>query len=198
MDRLELEKCLEPLEEGNPLVVWRLDRLGRSLRDLLEIVSRFWKAVRHLGLAQGALRHGTACRPPYPSLAETGCSRQARFRQSFNSHVTSGYQLPRPRDGASAKPALHSSHEETKTSRTLVLMRCSGEEDRAVFAGDLYFGQSLEVSVYYDRAAMLDWLCLIDPTVEFKAARALSELLASPDTRLHSIALNAPEPLVRL
>ena len=43
MDRPELEKCLERLEEGDSLVVWRLDRLGRSLRDLLEIVNRLEK-----------------------------------------------------------------------------------------------------------------------------------------------------------
>ena len=40
MDRPELERCLDRLEKGDTLVVWRLDRLGRSLRDLLEIVNR--------------------------------------------------------------------------------------------------------------------------------------------------------------
>lgn len=37
-ERPELEKCLERLEKGDTLVVWRLDRLGRSIRDLLRIV----------------------------------------------------------------------------------------------------------------------------------------------------------------
>ena len=39
-DRPELEKCLDRLERGDTLVVWRLDRLGRSIRDLLQIVDR--------------------------------------------------------------------------------------------------------------------------------------------------------------
>lgn len=43
MDRPELEKCLDNLEAGDTLVVWRLDRLARSLRDLLELVARFEK-----------------------------------------------------------------------------------------------------------------------------------------------------------
>ena len=36
--RPELEQCLKALRAGDTLVVWRLDRLGRSLKDLLRIV----------------------------------------------------------------------------------------------------------------------------------------------------------------
>ena len=43
MERPELERCLERLEKGDTLVVWRLDRLGRSIRDLLQIVDRLDK-----------------------------------------------------------------------------------------------------------------------------------------------------------
>jgi len=38
-DRLELVHCLKALRQGDVLVVWRLDRLGRSLSDLVRIVS---------------------------------------------------------------------------------------------------------------------------------------------------------------
>ncbi|WP_293650318.1 recombinase family protein [Thiolapillus sp.] len=37
--RPELENCLRMLRGGDVLVVWRLDRLGRSLKDLVGIVS---------------------------------------------------------------------------------------------------------------------------------------------------------------
>ncbi|MBI5141313.1 MAG: recombinase family protein [Nitrospirae bacterium] len=37
-DRPELETCLKVLRKGDTLVVWRLDRLGRSLNNLVEIV----------------------------------------------------------------------------------------------------------------------------------------------------------------
>lgn len=43
IERPELEKCLDRLENGDTLVVWRLDRLGRSIRDLLQIVDRLDK-----------------------------------------------------------------------------------------------------------------------------------------------------------
>lgn len=38
-DRPELTQCLRALRKGDTLVVWRLDRLGRSLKDLVEIVT---------------------------------------------------------------------------------------------------------------------------------------------------------------
>ncbi|VVE77003.1 DNA invertase [Pandoraea captiosa] len=37
-DRPELLHCLKALREGDTLVVWRLDRLGRNLQDLIRIV----------------------------------------------------------------------------------------------------------------------------------------------------------------
>ena len=38
-DRPELAQCLKALRSGDTLVVWRLDRLGRSLKDLVETVT---------------------------------------------------------------------------------------------------------------------------------------------------------------
>ncbi len=40
MNRPELVKCLDTLRSGDTLTIWKLDRLGRSLKDLLEIVER--------------------------------------------------------------------------------------------------------------------------------------------------------------
>ena len=37
--RPELDHCLKALRSGDTLVVWRLDRLGRSLSDLVKIIS---------------------------------------------------------------------------------------------------------------------------------------------------------------
>ena len=38
-DRPGLKRALKALKKGDVLVVWRLDRLGRSLGDLIEIIS---------------------------------------------------------------------------------------------------------------------------------------------------------------
>lgn len=39
--RPEFEKMLDALREGDVVVVWRLDRLGRSLKDLIELMEQF-------------------------------------------------------------------------------------------------------------------------------------------------------------
>lgn len=41
--RPELEQCLKALRAGDTLVVWRLDRLGRNLADLVHIVTELKK-----------------------------------------------------------------------------------------------------------------------------------------------------------
>jgi DNA invertase Pin-like site-specific DNA recombinase len=43
-DRPELQRLLDQLRKGDVLVVWRLDRLSRSLRDVLTIMERIWEA----------------------------------------------------------------------------------------------------------------------------------------------------------
>ncbi|WP_100485887.1 recombinase family protein [Mycobacteroides abscessus] len=46
--RPELDKCLAHLRSGDTLVVWRLDRLARSLRNLLELVESLSQRRIHL------------------------------------------------------------------------------------------------------------------------------------------------------
>ncbi|MDX5422207.1 MAG: recombinase family protein, partial [Hymenobacteraceae bacterium] len=40
-ERPELEKMISQLRAGDTVVVWKLDRLGRSLRDLIDLVTEF-------------------------------------------------------------------------------------------------------------------------------------------------------------
>jgi len=52
-ERPQLEKLLDTLRAGDVVVVWRLDRLGRSLKDLIEIVEGFKeKNVQFISLSE--------------------------------------------------------------------------------------------------------------------------------------------------
>jgi len=52
--RPELDRCLEVLREGDTLVVWRLDRFGRSLKDLVSKMETLdGKGVDFVSLTEG-------------------------------------------------------------------------------------------------------------------------------------------------
>ncbi len=40
--RPALLRCLKKLEHGDTLIVWKLDRLGRNLRDLITMLADRW------------------------------------------------------------------------------------------------------------------------------------------------------------
>src|SRR5690242_4398421 len=55
-DRPGLAKCLETLQTGDVLVVWRLDRLGRSMRHLITLVEDLrGRGVGFRSLNEGAI-----------------------------------------------------------------------------------------------------------------------------------------------
>ena len=59
-DRPELDHCLKALRSGDTLVVWRLDRLGRSLKELLEIVGGLEHRSIHFKSTKENIDTGTA------------------------------------------------------------------------------------------------------------------------------------------
>src|SRR5271166_1596854 len=59
-DRPQLQKALEQLREGDVLVVWKLDRLSRSLKDLLHIMEQ----VQDAGAGFRSVTEAVIPRPP--------------------------------------------------------------------------------------------------------------------------------------
>lgn len=63
-DRPSLKSCLDFLKAGDTLVVWKLDRLGRSLPHLLDIVT----GLRDGGVAFRSLTEGMDTNTPHGEL----------------------------------------------------------------------------------------------------------------------------------
>jgi hypothetical protein len=70
-DRPELQRLLDQLRAGDILVVWKLDRLSRSLRDVLTImmqmVEAFAEFERAMLWSSSACRASRSASPDFPS-----------------------------------------------------------------------------------------------------------------------------------
>ncbi|MGH3846406.1 MAG: recombinase family protein [Pseudonocardiaceae bacterium] len=74
-DRPQWNACLVDLRRGDTLVIWRIDRLGRNLRDLIDIVTSLDQrevAVRSLtnGIIDTATAHGKLVFGMFALMAE--------------------------------------------------------------------------------------------------------------------------------
>ena len=63
-ERPELAKAIDYLRSGDTLVVWRLDRLGRSVRHLIDLVGELEKRGIGLRSLQEEDRHDNRGRAP--------------------------------------------------------------------------------------------------------------------------------------
>lgn len=59
-DRPGLNKMMEMIREGDTLIIWKLDRLGRSLKNLIEFVSQLNERGIHLKSITDSIDTSTA------------------------------------------------------------------------------------------------------------------------------------------
>lgn len=74
-DRPQWAACLEELRPGDTLIIWKIDRLGRNLRDLIDIVTTLQArdvAVRSLtnGIVDTTTAHGKLVFGMFALMAE--------------------------------------------------------------------------------------------------------------------------------
>lgn len=74
-DRPQWGRCLDHLRAGDTLVIWRIDRLGRNLRDLIDIVNSLAErgiGVRSLsnGIVDTSTAHGKLVFGMFALMAE--------------------------------------------------------------------------------------------------------------------------------
>ena len=115
MERPELEKCLDRLEEGDTLVVWRLERLGRRTVDLIKLIDELEKR----GVNFVTLREGFDTRTPSGRFMFTISAAFAQMEREVNSERTkAGLSAARARGRLGGrKPKL--SPQQARVVRTL-------------------------------------------------------------------------------
>ena len=132
-DRPQLVKMVDQLRKGDLVVVWKLDRLGRSLKDLIELVSSFReKEVQFVSLKDG-IDTGTATGRftfnIFASLAEFE-------REIIRERTTSGLEAARARGRKGGRPKGLSKEAMAKAKSAKILYE-SGEKTVPEIAASL-------------------------------------------------------------
>lgn len=100
--RPQLDNCLHHLRQGDTLVVWKLDRLGRSLRHLIETVAR----LEERGIGFRCLTEGIDTTTPAGRLTFHIFGALAEFEgQLIRERTLAGLEAARARDRRGGRPA---------------------------------------------------------------------------------------------
>jgi DNA invertase Pin-like site-specific DNA recombinase len=102
-DRPGLKSCLEFLKAGDTLVVWKLDRLGRSLPHLLAIVA----GLRDAGVAFRSLTEGMDTTTPHGELLFHIFGALAQYERALTrERVQAGLAAARRRGRRGGRPMV--------------------------------------------------------------------------------------------
>lgn len=116
-DRCGLEACLTELREGDVLLVWRLDRLGRSVRHLVSLIEELQTSgVGFRSICDGAIDTTSAS----GELVFHVFSALAQFeRRLISERTKAGLAAARARGRLGGRPKLDPRDPRIATARTL-------------------------------------------------------------------------------
>ena len=114
--RPQLESCLKSLREGDTLVVWRLDRLGRNLADLVKLIADLERRQINFESLTEKIETGS----PMGRLVFHVFAALAEFeRNLIRERTVSGLKAARARGRTGGRPAKLSS-KDIRTIRALL------------------------------------------------------------------------------
>lgn len=100
-DRPELRKMINQLREGDIIIIWKLDRLGRSLRDLVNLV----KEIQNKGAELKSLNDAIDTTTPQGKLTFHLFAALAEFERDIISERTkAGLEAARARGRKGGRP----------------------------------------------------------------------------------------------
>src|SRR5436309_9768285 len=112
-----LDKCLLQLKPGDTLLVWRLDRLGRSVRHLIDLVEQLrQRKVGFKSLCDGAIDTTTAS----GELIFLIFTALAQFeRRLIQERTNAGLSAARARGRLGGRPPMSANDPRIQTAKTL-------------------------------------------------------------------------------
>ena len=118
-ERPGLTKCLRTLQSGDTLVVWRLDRLGRSMRHLVTLIEDLRdKQIKFKSISDGAIDTTTAS----GDLIFNIFSALAQFeRRLIQERTKAGLAAARARGRRGGRPGLTNDAAKVRLAKKLHL-----------------------------------------------------------------------------
>jgi len=112
-----LDECLKHLKPGDTLIVWRLDRLGRSVRHLIDVVEDLrQRGVGFKSICDGAIDTTTAS----GELIFHIFTALAQFeRRLIQERTRAGLTAARARGRLGGRPAIAANDPRIKTAKSL-------------------------------------------------------------------------------
>jgi DNA invertase Pin-like site-specific DNA recombinase len=99
--RPQLQEMIQHLREGDVIIVWKLDRLGRSLRDLVNLISQF----QDMGVGFRSLHDNIDTTTPAGKLTFHLFAALAEFeRDIISSRTKAGLEAARARGRKGGRP----------------------------------------------------------------------------------------------
>ncbi len=116
-DRPNLNKCLDALNPGDTLVVWRLDRLGRSMSHLVEMIEMLRERnVGFKSISDGAIDTTTAS----GELVFNIFSSMAQFeRRLIQERTQAGLAAARARGRKGGRPSVKADNSRVKLAKKM-------------------------------------------------------------------------------
>lgn len=121
-ERPQFKKCLKTLQKGDTLVVWKLDRLGRSVTELIEIMNNLKKRGVFIKILTESIDTttpgGTLIFHIFASLAEFE-------RGIIRERTKAGLKAARARGRIGGRPKINPEGKYTKNIKQMYATGCS-------------------------------------------------------------------------
>lgn len=139
-ERPGLDACLEALESGDTLVVWRLDRLGRSMPHLVGVVTGLKKrGVGFKSLSDGAMDTTT----PSGELIFHIFAALAQFeRELIRERTRAGLEAARARGRQGGRKPISASHPKVRMAKTM-------HQDRSLSINEICSSLGISRATFY-------------------------------------------------